>query len=346
MPRDPRAVQVLALSHPKGCRSYLVVDPTTRETCVVDPLLDRLAETVRMLSEASARVRWIVDTHSHGDHLSGAAALRERTGAEVVMHPASPSGVATLRPADGDTLALGETELVVHHAAGNTPDALVLEAPGALFTGDTLLIGTVGLQDAPGAQADAWYETLHRIFDDRPDDTVIHPGHDDMGRTRSSLRQERMGNGWLRLEDLEAFRDRFRADERRIREDATALLEANREGLTRVPRDLEAASGLTDPAHATEAALERGAPWTDPPKLSRAAMDGPAQGVFIVAGVLLVVTTLLGWLLELPGIHLVSGLVGIALLGLGLSRGGRRRRRGGAGPGLYYEGPERKTIGS
>ena len=260
-------------------------------------------------------------------------------------HPAAPSSLATHRPDDGERLPLGELDLVVHHAPGNTPDALVLEAPGAMFTGDTLLIGTVGLQDVPGADAAAWHASLHRIFDKRPDATVIHPGHDDMGRTQSSLRQERMGNGWLRLEDLEAFQHRFDADDRAIREDARALLEANREGLTRVPRDLEAASGLTDPAHATEAALNRGAAWTDAPKRPAARFDGPAQGVFIVTGALVVAATLLGWLLEIPAIHLVSGAVGIVLLGLGRSRGGRGRRKAG-GPGLYYEGPERKPIGS
>ena len=277
MPRDPRAVQVLALSHPKGCRSYLIVDPTTRETCVVDPLLDRLAETLRLIGEAGARAA--LDRghpQSRRSPLRGGGAPREN-GGRGGHAPAAPAGVATHRPLDGDALPLGETEVIVHHAPGNSTDALVLEAPGALFTGDTLLIGTVGLQDAPGADADAWYETLHRIFDELPDETIIHPGHDDMGRTQSSLRQERIGNGWLRLEDREAFRQRFAADDRRVRDDAAALLAANREGLTRVPRDLEAASGLKDPAHATEDALKRGAAWTEAPKPPAAGWAAPPR---------------------------------------------------------------------
>ncbi|MFV1959021.1 MAG: MBL fold metallo-hydrolase [Planctomycetota bacterium] len=342
MPHDPRGVQVVPVTHPKGCRSYVVVDPSSRQAAVVDPLLDTLGEIQRTLGEENARLVWIVDTHSHGDHLSGAAALADRTGAEVVMHAAAPATAVTRRAQDGERLPLGEHALIVHHAPGNSPDAIVLEAPGALFTGDTLLIGTVGLIDVPGADAQAWFETLHRIFDDRPEETVVHPGHDDMGRTLSTLRQERAGNGWLRVEDLETFRARFEADVRPPRPDAAALLEANRQGLKRVPRNLEAASGLQDPAHATEAALRRAPRWAPEESPLRPTLGGPAQGVFVVAGAVVVAGTLLGWLVH-PLFHGLAGLAGIGLVGLGLARGGHRGRRRHLEPGLFYEGPPKKT---
>ena len=261
MTRDPRGVQVLPVCHPRGCRTYVVVDPGTKEACVVDPVLDVLGDVLRILREESARLVWVVDTHSHADHVSGAAALRERTGCEVVMHPAAGAAAATVAAADGEVLPLGEALLRVHHAPGITPDAVVLEVPGALFTGDTLLIGTVGLRDAPGADAAAWFDTLHRIFAERDASTVLHPGHDDMGRVMTTLKQERTGNGWLRENDFDAFRDRFEADDRPLREDAAGVLAANREGVTRLPADVAAASGLQDPAHATEAALKRTKAW-------------------------------------------------------------------------------------
>ena len=203
--RDPRRVEVVPISHPKGCRCYVVVEPESRDACVVDPLLDRVKEIADALSEKHASLRWIVDTHSHGDHLSGAAALKARAGGEVVMHPAAPSEVATVRPADGDVLPFGEVGLKVWHAPGNSPDGLVVEAAGALFTGDVMLIGTVGLQDVPGADARAHWDTLKRLFAGRPETTVIHPGHDDMGRHLSTLKAELRGNRWLREDDFDAF---------------------------------------------------------------------------------------------------------------------------------------------
>jgi glyoxylase-like metal-dependent hydrolase (beta-lactamase superfamily II) len=346
MLRDPRQVRVLPVCHEKGCRSYVVVDPSTREASVVDPLLDRVGEIQRLLGEEHASLRWIVDTHSHGDHLSGAAFLRERTGAEVVMHPAAPSEVATVRPKDGERLPFGEHGLRIRHAPGNTPDSIVVEAAGALFTGDTLLIGTVGLRDVPGSDPGAWFETLHRIFGPLPNDTVLHPGHDDMGRTHSTMKKERTGNGWLRQDDLEGFHNAWASDARPIRKDAEALLEANRHGLQRVPREIEPASGLAPPSQTAEAQ----APPLVPPRRPDEApppgafrLDAPVQFLFVLAGGAAVAGTLLGWAFH-PAFHGLAGLAGIVLLGLGLPGSLLRRRRGG--PSLYYEGPARRTLGT
>jgi len=344
MARDPRGVKVLPVCHPRGCRSYVVVDPTTREACVIDPLLDHIGETLRHLSDEHATLRYIVDTHSHGDHLSGAAALRERTDGAVVMHPSATSAVATIRQQDGQVLPFGEAGLTFHHAPGNTEDALVVEVPGALFTGDTLLIGTVGLRDVPGSDPQAWFATLHRIFDHRDEATILHPGHDDMGRVQTTLKAERAGNGWLREDDFDAFRDRFDADDRPAADGASDVLDANREGLTRVPRDLEAASGFLDPAHATEAELQRTKAWerSDPTPAASGIGVAPVS-VLALAGLVLL-GTILGYLVHDLG-HVLSGLAGVALiaLALGPQAGGRRKKK--REPSLFYEGPVRKTIG-
>ena len=78
-------VEVHALLHPSGARSYVVVDPDTREALVVDPTLDEVGEVKRILGARGATLVHIVETHTHGDHLSGASLLHRDTGAEVVM---------------------------------------------------------------------------------------------------------------------------------------------------------------------------------------------------------------------------------------------------------------------
>ena len=349
--RDPRHVEVVPVSHPKGCRCYVVVDPESRDAFVVDPLLDRVSEVLSVLSEKKATLRWIVDTHTHGDHLSGAAALRERTGCDVVMHPDAESDVATVRPKDGEVLPLGEAGLTVWHAPGNAPDGLVLEVPGAFFTGDTLLIGSVGLKDVPGGEPREHFDTLHRVFHARPETTVLHPGHDDMGRHTTTLKAERRGNRWLREEDFEVFRARWETDARAPRKEAPEVRAANRQGLLRVPKDLESAVGLQDPAHSTEARLSGqtrvptsgenvGAP--------RPAVQSGLAALMAACGLGVVVGTLGAWLLDIPALHSLSLACGLVMLGVGLFGGENRRRpKGdGAGPGLYYQGPTKHKMTS
>jgi len=341
MVRDPRRVEVVPIRHPRGCRSYVLIDPDSREACVVDPLLDHVRETTDALAEGHASLRWIVETHAHGDHISGANALRERAGGEVVVHPAAVSDVATHRADDGETLPLGEQELHVHHAPGITEDALVLEAPGALFTGDTLLIGTVGLRDVPGSDGDAWFTSLRRIFDERDEATILHPGHDDMGRDMTTLKAERRGNRWLREDDRESFLALYAADERTPRKDADRVLAANRQGLSQVPRDVEAASGFAPPTeHVGESQPRRVEEGRGTPTRNMAPL-------LILCGSLAAAGTILGWLLHAPALHALSLLAAVLLLGVGLPQlEGRRRAHRKANddtPDFYYTGPSRFT---
>jgi hypothetical protein len=159
----------------------------------------------------------------------------------------------------------------------------------------------------------------------------------------TTLRQERTGNAWLREDDHDAFVRRFAQDDRPIAKDADQILEANRQGLTRVPRHLADVGGLVDPAHATESELRRKAAWEKPQPPTAAGAPLPTEGILLVGGVVVVAATLLGWLLW-PLLHALAAAVGAVFIGLGLRPASTRRRKR-AGPELFYEGPQRKGIG-
>lgn len=336
--RDPRRVEIHAIRHERGCRSYVVVDPRSRDAIVVDPLLTHVRETLDAVQERRGKVRWIVDTHPHGDHLSGAAALHQRLGADVVMHPEADSQVATVRAEDGQRFPLGEHAMVIHHAPGISAAAVVVEVPGALLTGDTLLIGTVGIRDAPGADGDAWFDTFERIFRNRDDETVLHPGHDDMGRSMTTLRAERTGNRWLREDDREAFLDLFASDDRRAAKEAERILDANRQGMHKVPRDLAAHAGFRSPVEVEEATRreERAPLESGEPPPTRGGSDH--AGLLVLCGILTAGGTIAGWLWH-PGAHGASLLAALILLAVGLPAMERRRKRRARARGdLYYQG--------
>jgi glyoxylase-like metal-dependent hydrolase (beta-lactamase superfamily II) len=322
--------EVHPIVHPKGCRSYVVVDPETGDALVVDPLLDRLGETRSLLSSRRGTLRWIVDTHTHGDHLSGASALRGKTGADVVMSAATDCPVATKKVAEGDVLPLGENSVKVRAAPGNAPDGIVLEAPGALFTGDTLLVGTVGRRDVPGWDAAAHFDTLQRIFDPLHEATAIYPGHDDMGRDRTDVKAERRGNKWLREKDRDTFVTRLKADPRPVGGDDEILL-ANRQGAPAPPEAAEGgAAEEAGPGAAPGAVAGRGG----------ALVPSGLADLMLLGGSVALAGTALGFLWDRVFLVLPAA-VSAGAIAVGVT--GRARRKPKTIQGLYYLGPVRKT---
>jgi glyoxylase-like metal-dependent hydrolase (beta-lactamase superfamily II) len=175
--------------------SYLVADPLGREAAIIDPLLDfdlasgavstRSAD--RMLEaaqEAGLKIRWLLETHVHADHLSAAHYLKERTdaqtavghGIQAVQAEFAPKvGADDLRPAggdfdrlltDGDRLPLGSLEIEVMATPGHTPACLSYRIGDAVFVGDTMFMPDYGTArcDFPGGNARTLYRSMQRIL--------------------------------------------------------------------------------------------------------------------------------------------------------------------------------------
>jgi glyoxylase-like metal-dependent hydrolase (beta-lactamase superfamily II) len=341
---SPTAFEVHPIVHASGARTYVVFEPVSREAVVVDPVLEVVGDVLRALSARRATLRWVVDTHLHGDHLSGAALLRERTGAEIVMGSASDCRVVTRRVVEGDVLALGETGLRVRAAPGLAPEAIVLQGPDVLFTGDTLLVGTIGVRDAPGDDGAALYDTIQRIFEPLPEDTVIHPGHDDMGRTRTTIKAEKRGNRWMREKDRENFLTRWSSDPRTVAKAARDILAANRDGATTALPDLAPVTTVGTPAKGAGPVVAPQGMGGAPRGMSAAAGSGlVTEGLgqlFVLAGSVSVGGCALGFLVHRL-FHLIPGVVGVAAIVIGMASAGRRPKKGSTG--FFYTGPQPRS---
>jgi glyoxylase-like metal-dependent hydrolase (beta-lactamase superfamily II)/rhodanese-related sulfurtransferase len=222
---------VLAIAHPQGCRAYLLADPVSKQALALDVHLDLVEDVAARVAERGWTLPYVVDSHTHADHPSGSAAIAERLGSTRIAHEKSGHVGVSRHPADGDALHLGDVPVTVLHAPGHTPDHIVLRTAAAVFSGDTLLIGAVARTDFLGGDAGQLFDSLRRVFDELPDETLLFPGHDYAGRMQSTLGDERRDNPWLRKTDRDTFVRELTANKPPRPANMDDLLRLNREGV-------------------------------------------------------------------------------------------------------------------
>jgi glyoxylase-like metal-dependent hydrolase (beta-lactamase superfamily II) len=190
----------------RGCLGYVVADKETRRAAIVDPEAEMVEPMLDFVFEHGLKPLYIVDTHTHADHLSGARELKAKTVAKVVMHEKAPSSAVDVRVEDGDRLPLGAgLPLKFLHAPGHAKDLISILLPGRILTADALLIGSCGRTDLPNGNATRQYHTLYYLFRSLPDDLLVYPGHDYEGRRRSTLGEEKETNPKMNFPSEEEF---------------------------------------------------------------------------------------------------------------------------------------------
>lgn len=178
--------------------SYLIGCENTRQALVIDPGSD-VDQIVSVAEKEDLNIVTIVNTHGHGDHTAGNAALKSRTGARVIIHESDGDRYpgADILLSNEKTLQLGDITLDVIHTPGHTPGGICLHAQGNLFTGDTLFVGDSGRTDLAGGDRSTLGKSIRRLME-LPEETVVWPGHD-YGPTRSSTL------GWEKRNNVNAI---------------------------------------------------------------------------------------------------------------------------------------------
>jgi len=164
----------------KGCLSYLI--GSNGDAAVVDASLEPQIYH-RVADEHGWRIRTVLETHLHADHLSRARALAVDTGARLCLPTTDRVSFEYAPLNDGDTLRVGSADLRVLHTPGHTSEsACYLLDERALFTGDTLFLAAVGRPDLEASaeqarrRAHLLYASLQRLVA-LPSETVVLPAH-------------------------------------------------------------------------------------------------------------------------------------------------------------------------
>jgi glyoxylase-like metal-dependent hydrolase (beta-lactamase superfamily II) len=199
---------------PLQVNCFILADDKTREAVVIDPG-DDASDILKIIGEKGLKVRYIVNTHAHFDHVGANTAIKEATGAELLLHEADAPVLATVShqsrsfgmnpvssPAadrllkHGDIIAAGEVSLKVLHTPGHTPGGISLLEQGMVFTGDALFAGSIGRTDFPGGDLMTLLRSIKTHLMTLPDDTKVFSGHG----PASTIGEERRENPFLNKE--------------------------------------------------------------------------------------------------------------------------------------------------
>ncbi|HMD86861.1 MAG TPA: MBL fold metallo-hydrolase [Terriglobia bacterium] len=198
-----------------ACNCSVLGDESTGEAVVIDPG-DDIEQVQQILAKHHLRVKYIVATHAHIDHVGGIEKLKQATGAAVLMHQADfplyqnlamqaewlgvpAPGVADVDQflKEGDSLRCGTLRLEVLHTPGHSPGSLSLHLPGEnqrILSGDTLFQGSIGRTDLWGGSLDEILRSIRDRLMIFPDQTPVFPGHG----SPTTIGEERERNPFLK----------------------------------------------------------------------------------------------------------------------------------------------------
>ncbi len=185
--------------------TYLLADPLNGEAVLIDTVREHVGRYQVLLEEMNLRLAWLLETHVHADHVTGASALRELTGAKTVTGERAGASCADVKANDGTTVVFGNEVIRVIPTPGHTPGCVTYRWRDRLFTGDALLIGGCGRTDFQGGDPGALYDSITRRLFTLHDEMLVYPGHNYEGKRVSSIGQERTTNPRLAGKSREEF---------------------------------------------------------------------------------------------------------------------------------------------
>lgn len=175
---------------------YLIYSTEIREAAIIDPGLSQKSEAkpiMEKIKELNLKVKYIINTHGHHDHVSGNWLIKKFTDAPILIHRLDEEslnlsshlllGLINMPPKvdclleGGEVLSVGRDKIRVVHTPGHTLGSIILVGEWYVFTGDTLFAGSIGRVDLPGSSERDMAITLKKKILRLPDNLKVYPGH-------------------------------------------------------------------------------------------------------------------------------------------------------------------------
>ncbi len=180
--------------------TYLIADAETKEAVLIDPVVEMADRDINLINDLGLKLKYILDTHVHADHITGSGVIKKRTGAQVAISSVYDMSCPDLHLEDGQELKFGSHTVKAIHTPGHTNGCLTFKIDNMIFTGDVLLVRGCGRTDFQDGSSDKLYSSVREKLFTLPDDTVVYPAHDYKGFTKTSVGLEKRLNPRLKME--------------------------------------------------------------------------------------------------------------------------------------------------
>ena len=183
--------------------SYIVYDEKNSIGTIIDPSWD-LEKLLVFLEKNNITAKYIINTHTHFDHILGNDHISEITKAKIIQHEKSTQKKGR-SVVDHENISIGELNLEVLYTPGHSEDSICLIVnKESIITGDTLFVGNCGRVDLPGSNPEKMYDSLSKVAN-LDDSLVVYPGHNYGSTPTSTILNEKTNNPMLNFKTKEAF---------------------------------------------------------------------------------------------------------------------------------------------
>ena len=184
--------------------TYLIIDNEDKETAIIDPSWD-LEKIFEIIKKNESEIKYIINTHSHYDHILGNDQIVAITKCKVIQHKNSKEK-HDISVNDGDEFKVGKTLIKVLFTPGQSKDSICLIVDSKIIiTGDTLFVGNCGRTDLPGGDPEEMYNSLFEKILKLDNHLVVYPGHHYGYKPTSTIEEEKKNNYVLFPRSKEQF---------------------------------------------------------------------------------------------------------------------------------------------
>ena len=156
--------------------TYIIASDKGREALIIDPVIEKTDEYLKVLRKLDLKLVKVIDTHIHADHITGLNELSKRTNCTKIMGECSKSEVVDLKVKEGEKIEIDKIELKTIYTPGHTDCSYSFLMNDKVFTGDTLLINGTGRTDFQNGSAETQYDSLFNKLLKLPEKTIVFSG--------------------------------------------------------------------------------------------------------------------------------------------------------------------------